>query len=212
MPLIKHAEPANPVEQLRIWTSPGGAHRRLIIVASAEIYARIHACSVAALPNETAGFLLGKAGFDAGSETWHLTIEDTVPIETSEADRDSFRFTWRSVLQAREMREASGMAILGWYHTHPGKEICLSKADLEKTHRVLFGGLFQVALVYDPLRNLAGYFSWDGFQAISGERAAWREFPLLDRDGDRPSDLESRASGSGHDDKKLTCSGGKEAL
>ncbi len=212
MSLITHGEPANPVEQLKIWTSFAGASRRLIIVASDRIYARIHADAAAALPNETAGFLLGRAGFDAESQTWHLTIEDTMPIQTTQARHNSFQFTWRAVAEVREIREASGLALLGWYHTHPGHEICLSKSDIEKTHRVLFGESFQVALVYDPVRNRAGYFFWDGPQAISTQRAAWREFRLLGRDGERQSGIEIPAFRSEIGEERLTCSRGREAL
>ncbi|GEM_PF-7087269 len=212
MPLITHVEPANPVEQLRIWTSFPGGSRRLIIVASNQIYAQVHAHAVAALPDETAGFLLGRAGYDNQSARWHLTIEKTMPIETTEADHNSFQFTWRAVAEAREIREARGLALLGWYHTHPDHEICLSRSDLEKTHRVLFGEPFQVALVYDPVRNRAGYFFWEGRQAICAERAAWREFRFLDREDDHQSDVETPASRSEIGEGKPACSRGREAL
>src|SRR5438105_12337427 len=71
-----------------------------------------------------------------------------------------------------------GKALIGWYHTHPDLGVFLSPTDLEKTHRVLFAEPFQVALVYDPVRQRAGYFFWEGPQIIDPSPASWREFAL----------------------------------
>ena len=63
-------------------------------------------------------------------------------------------------------------------HTHPDLGIFLSETDLEKSHRVLFGEPFQLALVYDPVRGVAGYFFWEGRQIIDASQAPWREFQI----------------------------------
>ena len=139
---------------------------------------RVHEQAVAALPNETGGFLVGRVGFDARDASWHLAVEEAVPVTPSEQHPTHFQFTWRDVDRVRTYREQQGKALLGWYHTHPDFGIFLSDTDLEKTHRVLFSEPFQIALVYDPVRARAGYFFWEGAQYIDASMGDWREFDI----------------------------------
>lgn len=176
--LFGESERVNPVQNIHVWRSPAGAGVDLQIVTHLDVYSSIHEHSVKALPDETGGFLLGKVGQDAGDGSWYLEIDEAIPIEPAERNPAHFTFTWKDVDRVRNYREEQGKALLGWYHTHPDLGIFLSETDLEKTHRVLFSEPFQIALVYDPVRQRAGYFFWEGSQMIEAGSAEWREFQI----------------------------------
>jgi proteasome lid subunit RPN8/RPN11 len=172
------AERVNPVNSVHYWGTPPGAGVEIHLITRLDVYSTMYAASVEALPNETGGFLLGHVASDPVRRSWHVEIDEILPIEATEQDPVHFSFTWRDVDRVRTHREAQGKALIGWYHTHPDLGIFLSPTDLEKTHRVLFAEPFQVALVYDPVRQRAGYFFWEGQQVIDPSPASWREFAL----------------------------------
>jgi len=169
---------ANPVTPIHVWRSPSESTVDLVIVTHMAAYRAIHEHAERSLPNETGGFLLGRVGCDPQQQCWHLEIDEALPVEPSEQDPVHFTFSWKDVDRVRSYRETRSNALLGWYHTHPNLGIFLSDTDLERTHRILFGELFQVALVYDPVRCRAGYFFWDGPQRIDPSEAGWREFAI----------------------------------
>jgi proteasome lid subunit RPN8/RPN11 len=183
--LSDDSERVNPVVPVHIWRSPEAAAVDVLIVTELDVYATIHQHAIDALPNETGGFLLGRAGFDARDGCWHLLIDEAVPVAPLLQKPTHFQFTWRDVDRVRSHREGQGKALAGWYHTHPDFGVFLSEIDLEKTHRVLFSEPFQVALVYDPVRARAGYFFWEGAQRIDVSQAPWREFEIAVDDGTR---------------------------
>ena len=172
------SERANPVVPVHSWQSPPGAGADIVLVAHLDVYSAIHQHSVASLPNETGGFMLGHVGFDALRGSWHVEVDEILPVEPLSQDPVHFSFTWRDVDRVRSYREEQGKALIGWYHTHPDMGIFLSETDLEKTHRLLFAEPFQLALVYDPVRGRAGYFFWEGPQTIDASQALWREFEI----------------------------------
>jgi proteasome lid subunit RPN8/RPN11 len=49
------------------------------------------------------------------------------------------------------------LEIVGWYHTHPGLGIFLSEQDLFVAGH-FFPAPYQLSLVIDPIRSLAGAF------------------------------------------------------
>jgi proteasome lid subunit RPN8/RPN11 len=169
---------ANPVRTVHFWQSPPGAGADVSLIAHLEVYLTIHDHGWNALPNETGGFLLGHVAHDPLRNSWHIEVDETLPVEPLSQDPVHFSFSWRDVDRVRNYREEHGKALLGWYHTHPDIGIFLSETDLEKTHRLLFAEPFQVALVYDPVRRKAGYFFWEGLQQIDASEAPWREFEL----------------------------------
>lgn len=171
-------ERANPVATVHFWQSPPGAAVEIALITHLEVYSAVHAHALDALPNETGGFLLGKVAFDAQRRSWHIEVDETVPVEPLQQDPVHFSFTWRDVDRVRSYRESQKKALIGWYHTHPDVGVFLSDTDLEKTHRVLFAEPFQLALVYDPIRRRAGYFFWERPQVIDAAPAAWREFEI----------------------------------
>jgi proteasome lid subunit RPN8/RPN11 len=176
--LVEEAGRVNPVVPVHVWRSPASAAVDIVIVTALDVYATVHEHAVSSLPNETGGFLVGRVGFDARDESWHVAVEEAVLVTPSEQYPTHFQFTWRDVDRVRTYREGQGKALLGWYHTHPDFGVFLSETDLEKTHRVLFNEPFQIALVYDPVRARAGYFFWEGAQRIDPSQADWREFDI----------------------------------
>jgi len=176
--LSETGERANPVTLVHAWRTPADAQSTITLLTHLDLYAAIHDHASDALPNETGGFLLGRVGFDVHRSAWHVEIDEMLPVQPLTQNPVHFSFTWRDVDRARNQREATGKALVGWYHTHPGLGIFLSETDLGKTHRVLFNEPFQVALVYDPVRRRGGYFFWDAAQVIDASEAPWREFEI----------------------------------
>lgn len=58
-------------------------------------------------------------------------------------------------------RKYSGLAIVGWYHSHPGFGVFLSDHDVF-IHKHFFSGLGSLAWVYDPHSDEEGCFGWNG--------------------------------------------------
>jgi proteasome lid subunit RPN8/RPN11 len=171
---------ANPIVRVHAWKaagSDGACSMNLLTYHS--VYSAIIEQAVAALPNETGGFLLGQTGFDPDCGNWYNWVDETVPIVATDANPVHFSFTWKDVDRVRAHRERAGKALIGWYHTHPGLGIFLSETDLEKTHQQLFNELFQVALVYDPISGRAGYFFREPSGFLDSGIASWREFQLI---------------------------------
>lgn len=184
-------ERANPVAAVHFWQSPPGAGVDLTLLAHLDVYRTIHDHSVSSLPNETGGFLLGRVAVDHSRGSWHVEVDETLPVEPLSQDPVHFSFSWRDVEKVRSYRETCGKALVGWYHTHPDIGIFLSETDLEKTHRLLFNEPFQVALVYDPVRHRAGYFFWEGRQTIDASQAPWREFEIAFASEPEPASAET---------------------
>ncbi len=66
--------------------------------------------------------------------------------------------TWEHIYSIKD-RDYPEKRIVGWYHTHPGFGIFLSKHDTF-IHENFFTASFQVAWVYDPHSEEEGCFGW----------------------------------------------------
>ena len=176
--LTEAAERVNPVAPVHIWRSPDHSSVDMLVVAHLDVYSTMHEHAIAALPNETGGFLLGRVAHDSRDGCWLVEIEEAVPVQPESQNPVHFTFTWRDVDRVRTYREGHSKALIGWYHTHPQLGIFLSETDIERTHRVLFSEPFQLALVFDPVARRAGYFFWEAAQTIDAAPAGWREFEI----------------------------------
>jgi proteasome lid subunit RPN8/RPN11 len=183
---LRHSvqEQANPVSMIHVWNSPwtDQGSFSLQIVSLYSVYEAILNHVAAALPGETGGFLLGDVGYDSIEDRWHLYITDIMSISPVESDMVHFVFSWRDVEMVRERRKKLNKAIIGWYHSHPNMGVFLSQTDLERTHFCLFNEPFQIALVVDPVRNLAGYFCRQNPEIMDPSEQQWREFSLTSCD------------------------------
>jgi proteasome lid subunit RPN8/RPN11 len=66
--------------------------------------------------------------------------------------------TWQHIQEQMDLKHPDEK-ILGWYHTHPGFGIFLSKMDLF-IHENFFNLPWQTAFVYDPKSKEEGLFVW----------------------------------------------------
>ena len=89
--------------------------------------------------------------------------------------------TWQHI-QAKMDARHPDQKILGWYHTHPGFGIFLSKMDLF-IHENFFNLPWQTAFVHDPKSGEEGLFVWR-------KGLAEREAFLIEEDGDVPIEEE----------------------
>jgi|GEM_PF-1999481 len=106
---------------------------------------------------EIGGVLLGTFLHDDNSDG--LNIQAYLPGRYMEETLASLTFThktWTDINQ-RLMREYNDKRIIGWFHTHPGHGIFMSRYDLY-IHQSYFAGEGQVAVVFDPAHRSAGFF------------------------------------------------------
>ncbi len=108
---------------------------------------------------ELGGVLLGSYIEKEGK--YLVRVEAAVEALYSEARRTNIKFThktWEYIDQVKEEKYPE-TRIVGWYHTHPGFGIFLSKHD-QFIHSNFFNLPWQVAYVIDPIQGLDGFFGW----------------------------------------------------
>lgn len=109
--------------------------------------------------NETGGVLVGQAYFCETTKTQYTEITGSIAAPYTIGNRVHFQFTpecWQSIL-ANQKLYFPETTVVGWYHSHPGHGIFLSGTDLN-TQRLSFKQIWQIAVVYDPLRKEIGFF------------------------------------------------------
>jgi proteasome lid subunit RPN8/RPN11 len=79
-------------------------------------------------------------------------------------------------LMASALQRHPGLEIVGWYHSHPGMGIFLSEQDLFVAGH-FFPAPYQLSLVIDPIRSLAG-----AFRMVAGKATPVAGFQLLASD------------------------------
>jgi proteasome lid subunit RPN8/RPN11 len=100
---------------------------------STELAEKIRAHGAEAYPNECCGALLGHdASGEAGQER-PREILGVYPLVNRREDspRNRFSVTSKDVLEAERAAGASGMDVIGWYHSHPDHPARPSEYDRE---------------------------------------------------------------------------------
>jgi proteasome lid subunit RPN8/RPN11 len=94
---------------------------------SEELAARMRAQAEATYPHECCGALLGRDA-DAARE-----VLDLLPLENRRADspRNRFALTPEDFRRAEQVARASGLELIGWYHSHPDHPPLPSEFDRE---------------------------------------------------------------------------------
>lgn len=107
---------------------------------------------------ELGGVLLGK--YRAGDQAF-VWIRANLVANHTVSTVGSLTFTHETWAEIAEQLEAkhSELAIMGWYHSHPGHGIFLSSFD-RFIHEGFFSGRHQSALVLDPMSKDIGLFQW----------------------------------------------------
>jgi proteasome lid subunit RPN8/RPN11 len=134
---------------------------------------------------EAGGLVCGEAGQDG--EGPFLLVRRALHATRARRERISLTFTpeaWEELWAAHD-RECPDLAVVGWYHTHPGLSVFLSEPD-QFIHRHFFTAAHQIALVYDPDEFRWGLFYWeaDTLRAARGlylYSEAARSYPALER-------------------------------
>lgn len=189
-------------------TDPAGRRRALgpsassaSVVLHASCLALIERHGAASPSCEVGGLLLGKVHHDATDTLIEATTAFEAPDTLGSGVHLAFTpQTWDALL-ARMAREAPELAVVGWYHTHPGLGVFLSGTD-QHTHAHHFRQPWQFALVHDPASGDTGCFkgmpavavSWTVASGTAGQpagpssrarsphvaaRADWRQLTLL---------------------------------
>jgi proteasome lid subunit RPN8/RPN11 len=131
---------------------------------------------------EVGGILLGDVRRD--EKGWlYLVVTHALQAEFANEARGHLTFTQNTWLKIHRTRETQypDKTIVGWYHTHPGWTIFLSKWDLF-IHQNFFKQPWQIALVIDPSVDRAGFFVWNGGE-IGNPDAPLEPFRLAELDG-----------------------------
>ena len=163
---ISRPRPEQPVTVVgKVGEAPTG----LPVFVHLDTVASILSALPAHKPVEAGGLLVGYNCADAQGS--YLLITDAIPASLAEGQRLCLTFThqaWDKML-ARKQREHPDELIVGWYHTHPGLGVFLSRPDLF-IHQHFFADRMQVAIVVDPFDFTWGVFCWqdEGLVAASG--------------------------------------------
>src|ERR1700712_944487 len=110
--LEESVERPNPAAAIHFWQSPAGASVDIMLTTHLDVYSAIHEHAASSLPNETGGFLLGYVAFDARRGSWHIEVDETMPVAPLSQDPVHFSFTWRDVDRVRSYRESQHKALV----------------------------------------------------------------------------------------------------
>ena len=106
---------------------------------------------------EVGGVLVGRYESDGPA-----VVTAIIPALRASGSRASLTFThdaWQEIHQQLDQLDPG--QIVGWYHSHPGFGIFLSRHDLF-IHQNFFSDPRQVAFVVDPHSAREGWFGWQG--------------------------------------------------
>ena len=149
--MSKHKKEKEP--EARVWRrfpGPAGGDVPLRVTFDQAPYAELVAHAKQSLNVEVGGVLCGDACEDEAGLYVH--VRATIPGTASRAGSTHVTFTqetWTAIHAEMEAKYPR-LAIVGWYHTHPGFGVVFSDMDLF-IQKNFFAGPAQVALVTDPL-------------------------------------------------------------
>lgn len=110
---------------------------------------------------EQGGILVGYAIQDDAQAQLQGVVVQAIPAQSSQAssvylelDHDAWWRMYGELDVLRETGAADDLAIVGWYHTHPGTlDVFMSSTD-RNTQRTVFGAPWQFAVVLNPQRQV----------------------------------------------------------
>lgn len=140
-----------------------------------DVRAKVEEHCFSRLDVEVGGFLIGTTD-ESGTKIAHAH-----PALTATSAQTHLTFTheaWDEVLPLMET-EYEGLAIVGWYHSHPGFGVFLSDYDIFIQEN-FFSSPGQVALVVDPIAGKDGFLTasdgeWMQIQGGQTDKAAQGE-------------------------------------
>jgi proteasome lid subunit RPN8/RPN11 len=131
------------------------------VILSQRAYRQIMKHLEADTTREHGGLLLGYRDRSESPTPPPIWITTSLPADHTRGDPTSLTFTEDTWLKFQEQtdeltRLGVSLERLGWYHSHPGLEIFLSRWDLDVCTN--FDQPHHVALVVDPIRGRGGFF------------------------------------------------------
>lgn len=139
---------------------PSGAMDCPDIWIDPEVEKQIHAFAKTDTSKELGGMLLGELATD--SVTPLVRILAAIEARHTEATQTSIKFTHEAWNDINEIKDSKypNLRIVGWFHTHPGFGVFLSRWDMFIQEN-FFNLPWQVAYVVDPLGKTSGFFRWE---------------------------------------------------
>jgi proteasome lid subunit RPN8/RPN11 len=135
------------------------------VIFGQRVYAQTSEHARSEPDREIGGVLLGRAFRHEGA--CYVEVSESLRAPNTEAGATHVTFTdtsWQAMGQEGE-RRFPGLRIVGWYHTHPKMSIFVSSQDVF-FHSHFFKEEWQVALVIEPHKHLAGFFIWRNGQLL----------------------------------------------
>lgn len=165
MPLTRSKRWDSPYEQMDSHSSP------LKVFLSQSAYCRIVLHAASELDDEVGGALVGMWCVDRDTRDEFIVVQHMLPARHTRQGSVYLTFTQDTLVDFHDELEKNfdGKKIVGWYHTHPRMGIFLSHYDTF-LHNNFFPEPWQVALVVEPHKSLAGFFIRNGNGELSPTR------------------------------------------
>jgi proteasome lid subunit RPN8/RPN11 len=171
---------------------PEALEQRCQVTVAANVLHAIRRHARSSMTAEVCGVLIGE-------ETPEGTlIEAAISGENAAQGGAHVTFTqeaWEHIYGVKD-RDYPEKRIVGWYHSHPGFGIFLSRHDTF-IHENFFSAPSQVAWVYDPHSEEEGYFGWVGgkLQRLSTVRVVDTNYGSTPDVRDEPEGTDSEDAG-----------------
>jgi proteasome lid subunit RPN8/RPN11 len=157
--------------------------------------------------NEVGGILVGKSYRNEGRIYTHVIDFIPAPVQAhGQSGRGHFNFTpetWAAMNREKD-KKFDHLSIVGWFHSHPGHGIFLSKGFDVEIQYGHFNRSWLIAMVYDPIRHEGGFFTWqqrktidapgfiEFFQPDNNQSIiTWRNWPHKEAKPDQPTPIPS---------------------
>ena len=159
---VKPRKACMPLARSKRWESPHefkGARPLVKVFLSQSAFCRISLHSTSEMDDEVGGALVGLLCMDRDSGEQFVVVQHMLPARHTRQGSVYLTFTQDTIVDFHEEIEKNynGKRIVGWYHTHPRMGIFLSHYDTW-LHNNFFPEAWQVALVVEPHKALAGFF------------------------------------------------------
>ena len=159
---VKPRKACMPLARSKRWESPHefkGARPLVKVFLSQSAFCRISLHSTSEMDDEVGGALVGLLCMDRDSGEQFVVVQHMLPARHTRQGNVYLTFTQDTIVDFHEEIEKNynGKRIVGWYHTHPRMGIFLSHYDTW-LHNNFFPEAWQVALVVEPHKALAGFF------------------------------------------------------
>ncbi|MGE5404737.1 MAG: hypothetical protein ACM3PP_07340, partial [Candidatus Saccharibacteria bacterium] len=137
----------------------GQAGTEVLVHLEPDVAAFVEEFAHTDLDRELGGVLLGTHNVLNGS--YLVSVQAAIEGKYMGNSQTNVTFTkksWDYIESARE-KHFPDLQIVGWFHTHPGYGVFLSKYDVF-LHKSSFPEPWHIAYVTDPLAKKAGIFGW----------------------------------------------------